>query len=88
MEFFVDFKLHNSENDGWAFKTVMHTDNYDEALKRYHTECATYIATNPFDHCLIILSDKFGNILDKTVWTAPAPEPKPEPEPEPEETEE
>jgi len=67
--YFVDYKLHNSENDGWAFKTEAHSANYDDMLKKFYAICNQYINTNPFDHVVVILSDAFGNQLKKEVWT-------------------
>lgn len=70
--FFVEYKLHNAENDGWAFKTVKSADNYDEALKSFHGECNTYIAgTQPFDHVLVYIMDAIGNVLKSEVWDKP-----------------
>lgn len=78
--YFVEWKLHNKENGGWAFKTEKNTDNYDEAVKSFHSSCATYIGTNPFDHVLVYIMDAFGNILKKEVWDAPVVVTEPETE--------
>lgn len=69
--FFVDYKLHNKESDAWAFKTVKHTADYDDAMKAYHSECATYIGSTTFDHVCVVLCDAFGNVLMKQIWNAP-----------------
>lgn len=78
--YFVDFKIHNKENGGWAMKTTKNTDSYDDALKEFHTQCTTYIGGNTFDHVLITMTDSFGNIIKKELWEAKA-EPQPEPQP-------
>lgn len=73
--FFVDYKLHNKENDGWAYKTTLSTDNYDRALKEFHHQCDTYIdSSQPFDHVLIVLSDAMGNVVKKEIWDMPVSE--------------
>ena len=38
MRYFVDYKLHNAENDGWAFKTTKNTTDLAEAKKDYHSQ--------------------------------------------------
>lgn len=70
--FFTEWKLHNKENDGWAYKTVKASDSYDECLKAFHSECATYIGSGQFDHVLVYIMDSFGNILKKEIWDASA----------------
>lgn len=70
-EYFVDFKLHNKTNDGWAFKTTLHTDDLTKAKKEYHHELDTYIGQKDFDVVTVILSDMYGNSLMKETWVAP-----------------
>lgn len=77
--YFVDYKLHNKVNGGWAYKTEKSTDDYDEALKAFHNQCATYIGGDTFDHACITLVDAQGNVLKAEVWDMPfSPEPTPE----------
>lgn len=66
--FFVDFKVHNRENGGWAYKTELNTDDINKATKKFHEVCTQYIGTNPFDHVLVVLSDAYGNSLETEVW--------------------
>lgn len=72
--FFVDYKLHNKKNDGWAYKTTKSTENYDEALKEFHNQCSTYIGGTDFDHVLVVLTDAFGNVLKIETWEMPQDE--------------
>lgn len=66
--FFVDFKVHNKENDGWAYKTELNTDDKAKAVKKFHEVCTQYINTAQFDHVLVVLSDAYGNALETEVW--------------------
>lgn len=75
--YFIDYKLHNKVNDGWAYATTKSTTNYDEALKEFYSQCTRYIGGDTFDHALIILNDMFGNIIKKELWSAPTPIPEP-----------
>lgn len=59
MEYFVDFKIHNSENDGWAFKTELHTSDYKVAKKKFFAVCEQYENTT-FDKGIITLTDEKG----------------------------
>lgn len=61
MEYFVDFKIHNSENDGWAMKTTKHTSDYKEAKKEFFAVCQQYENTT-FDRGFITLMDEKGKI--------------------------
>ena len=70
--YFVDFKVHNAENGGWAYKTELNTDDYDKALAKYHEVCKTYVNCNPFDHVLVTLTDAHGNPLKIEDWTKKA----------------
>lgn len=72
--FFVEYKLHNATNDGWAYQTVKASDNYDECLKSYHSTCAQYIGGETFDHVCITIEDAMGNVLKSEVWSKLATE--------------
>lgn len=66
-EYFVDFKLHNKTNGGWAFKTTLHTDSLPKAKKEYHNLLTTYGDSKEFDIVTVVLSDMYGNpILHET----------------------
>lgn len=70
--FFVEYKLHNKVNGGWAYQTVKSDTDYDTCLKTYHKTCADYIGGDTFDHVCITIEDAFGNVIKKEVWDAPA----------------
>ena len=44
--YFVDYKLHNAENNGWAFKTTKNTTDLAEAKKDYHSQLSQYIGSS------------------------------------------
>ena len=58
--YFVDYKLHNAENDGWAFKTTKNTTDLAEAKKDYHSQLSQYIGSTDFDVVQVTLSDMYG----------------------------
>lgn len=77
--YFVDYKLHNGVNDGWAYKTTKNTTDLSEAKKDYHSQLSQYIGGDTFDHVCVTLSDMFGNVIMNEYWVKPV-EPTPEPE--------
>ena len=79
MRYFVDYKLHNAENDGWAFKTTKNTIDLAEAKKDYHSQLSQYIGSTVFDFVQVTLSDMYGNKIMSEYWQKPEPEPTPEP---------
>ena len=80
MRYFVDYKLHNAKNDGWAFKTTKNTTDFDEAKKDYHTQLSLYIGGTTYDFVQVTLSDMYGNKIMGEYWQKPV-EPTPEPVP-------
>lgn len=79
MRYFVDYKLHNAENDGWAYKTTKSTTDINEAKKDYHAQLTGYIGSTVFDFVQVTLSDMYGNKIMSEYWQKPV-EPTPEPE--------
>lgn len=69
--YFVDYKLHNSKNDSWAYKTTKNTIDLSEAKKDYHYQLSTYIDNVDFDHVSVVLSDMFGNVIMSECWQKP-----------------
>ena len=80
MRYFVDYKLHNAENDDWAFKTTKSTTDLAEAKKDYHSQLSQYIGSTAYDFVQVTLSDMYGNKVLSEYWQKPV-EPTPEPEP-------
>ena len=80
--YFVDYKLHNAENNDWAFKTTKKTTDLAEAKKDYHSQLSQYIGSTDFDFVQVTLSDMYGNKIMSEYWQKPV-EPTPEPTPEP-----
>ena len=86
MTYFVDYKLHNKDNDGWAFKTELKTTDKDAAVRKYGDLISKDYGTDPYDFGLISMTDMYGNVVDRNqkYWdNTPQPEPH-----EPENTEE
>lgn len=67
-EYFVDYKLHNGANGGWAFKTTKHTTDLTKATKEYHHQLDTYIDAQDFDFVQVTLSDMYGNPIKSEYW--------------------
>ena len=78
--YFVDYKLHNAENDGWAYKTTKNTTDIAEAKKDYYSQLSDYIGGIVFDFVQVTLSDMYGNGIMSEYGQKPV-EPTPEPEP-------
>lgn len=66
--YFVDYKLHNAENDGWAFKTTKNTTDISEAKKDYHGQLNRYIGDTVFDFVQVSLTDMYGNVIMHEFW--------------------
>lgn len=75
MRYFVDYKLHNAENDGWAYNTTKSTTDLAEAKKDYHSQLAQYIGSTVFDFVQVTLTDMYGNKIKSEYWQKPEPEP-------------
>ena len=69
--YFVDYKLHNAVNDGWAFNTTKSTTDLAEAKKDYHSQLSEYIGSTAFDFVQVTLSDMFGNNIMSEYWQKP-----------------
>ena len=46
MRYFVDYKLHNTTSDNWAYKTTKNTTDLAEAKKDYHLQLYLNIGRN------------------------------------------
>ena len=69
--YFVDYKLHNTTSDNWAFKTTKNTTNLAEAKKDYHLQLSQYIGSTVFDFVQVTLSDMYGNKILSEYWQKP-----------------
>ena len=65
MTYFVDWKLHNKTNGGWAYKTELKTTDKDAAVRKYGEMINQYYGKDPYDFGLITMTDIYGNIVDK-----------------------
>lgn len=67
-EYFVDFKIYNSKNKGWAFKTTSHSTSLKAAKKDYYTQLSTYVDSEEFTFGTVVLSDMYGNVIMSDTW--------------------
>ena len=77
MRYFVDYKLHNTTSDNWAFKTTKNTTDLAEAKKDYHLQLSQYIGSTSYDFVQVTLSDMYGNKVLSEYWQKPEPTPVP-----------
>ena len=67
MTYFVDYKLYNSENQGWAFKTELKTTDYDAAVRKYGELIKNDYGVAPYVFGLIEMTDMYGNVVDNNI---------------------
>lgn len=72
--YFVDYKIHNGTNDGWAYKTTINTTDLSAAKKDYHSQLAQYIGGSTFDFVQVSLTDMYGNVILREYWQKPVVE--------------
>lgn len=80
MTYFVDYKLYNGTNQGWAYKTELKTTDKDAAVRKYGELINTYYGKEPYDFGTIAMKDMYENVVDKNCKTwdnTPTPEPEP-----------
>lgn len=75
-EFFVELKLHNGANGGWAFSTPLHTGDYSKAKKEFHKQMQTYIGIQDFDFVCCAVVNRENEVLIRDVWEKPEPIPE------------
>ena len=75
--YFVNYYLHNKDNDGWAYKVVNKYNDLTSAKKAYHTELADKIGVANYDSVTVVLEDSMGNQLMKENDVKVDPEPEP-----------
>lgn len=62
--YFVDYKLHNKENDGWAFKTELKTTDKGTAVRKYGELINQFYGKDPYDFGNIQMTDVYGNVVE------------------------
>lgn len=78
MTYFVDYKLYNGTNGGWAYKTELKTTDKDAAVRKYGELIAQYYGKDPYTFGLVEMTDMYGNIVEnnRKYWdNTPSPEP-------------
>ena len=76
--YFVNWYLHNKENDGWAYKVEGKYNTLDAAKKVYHTQLANYIDSSVYDQVAVTLTNSFGGTEMSESWSALEVEPNAE----------
>ena len=73
--YFVNYYLHNKDNDGWAYKVVNKYNDLSAAKKAYYAELASHIDTATYDVVSVTLTDSYGNLVlhDSDVKAEPEP---------------
>lgn len=66
--YFVDYKLYNGTNQGWAMKTELKTKDVNEAIRKFGALVNDYYAKEPYTFGLITMSDTNGNVNDSKRW--------------------
>ena len=64
MTYFVDWKLYNSENNGWAYKTELKTTDKDIAVRKYGEMISQYYGKSPYVFGNIQMTNMYGNVVD------------------------
>lgn len=82
MTYFVDWKLYNKDNQGWAYKTELKTTDKDVAVRKYGEMIEQYYGKDPYSFGIISMTDMYGNVVDKNQKFWDNTQPKPEPEAE------
>lgn len=80
MTYFVDYKLYNGDNGGWAYKTELKTTDKDAAVRKYGDLINQYYGKTPYVYGVISMTNMYGDVVDgnKKFWdNTPAPESAP-----------
>lgn len=64
MTYFVDYRLYNGTNQGWALKTELRTTNKDDAVRKYGALINDYYAKDPYTFGYIAMTDMYGNVVE------------------------
>lgn len=65
--YFVEFRLFNGENGGWAFKEEKFED-FNSAIQKYGTLINQYYGKAPFIFGLIKVEDESGFVAEHIKW--------------------
>ena len=64
MTYFVDYKLYNGDNHGWAYKTELKTTDRDAAVRKYGELISQDYGKAPYTFGNISMTDMYGNVVD------------------------
>lgn len=77
--YFVDWKLYNGTNQGWAYKTELKTTDKDAAVRKFGELINQYYGKSPYTFGYIVMTDMYGNVVDgNRKWWDNTPEPNEE----------
>lgn len=61
--YFVNYYLHNKDNNGWAYQVVNKFTDLSAAKIEYHSQLASKIGVAQYDLVTVTLTDSYGNII-------------------------
>ena len=67
LTYFVDYKLFNGDNGGWAYKTELKTIDKKAAIRKYGDLINQYYGKDPYTFGLITMTDMYGNIVENNI---------------------
>ena len=76
MTYFVDYKIYNGDNKGWAYKTELKTTDKDAAVRKFGELINQFYGKDPYVFGNITMTDMYGNVVDKNqkFWDNTEPE--------------
>lgn len=74
--YFVNYYIHNKDNDGWAYKVVNKYNTEPEAEQVYCNELGSKINNPVYDIGTVSVTDSLGNDVIKRSWNRSVPEPE------------
>ena len=72
--YFVNYYVHNKDNDGWAYQVVNKYTTLDAAKKAYHTQLSNFIDSPVYDQVAVTLTNSYGGVEMSESWSAPETE--------------
>lgn len=67
MTYFVDYKLYNGDNNGWAYKTELKTTDRDAAIRKFGEMINQFYGKAPYVFGLLTMTDMYGNVVDGNI---------------------
>ena len=80
MTYFVDWKLYNKDNEGWAYKTELKTTDKNAAVRKYGEMINQYYGKAPYSFGYVAMTDMYGKVVENNekFWDTTEVEPNAE----------